>query len=673
MENVFVASCKRVAGKISREMERRQSRKIKTIQLSEGGEVVVWGLGALDLRAKEQESKVARLETSQYKTNMCQSYTLAVKTQTRDLVFESMLKSGEFTFDHMFLIRNPYGEAPLCALALFQTETECRVRVTTRGKTSATDYVATLPKTKFHRVPILGLYASYKNHVLIELLDDTDEIIATHTIPISTKSLPADLANCITVKKKAKDPAFPFVLINGGVDIRTCAYDKEGDIRYYLRRRPRGYGVFPLSDGHFFYMEAEIGTPSFSNPQSVISHDMDYMGRVYKTYLKTNGVHHTVEEKIGGNILAGSNTMLEHTEDMVIEIDKETGETVWSLEIWDLFDDKYKDMMDWCHVNSAAYYEKDRSVLISLRNIHSVICVDYDTKKLRWLLSDPEFWKGTAMTEYLLKPIGDVKWVYQQHAAYELEEDFDGNPDTKHIIVYDNHWAKRRKAESFDKDPNTYVTFFDVNEKDMTVTEYKKFASPKTRIRSNGIYVPEKRRVYNMAGSYAEKIGEDAGGVYEYDFDTGEVLSEYGVKPGFFRGYEFTPSPEKLSQPMGTNRDYLVGDMRCPVLVTKEGTQEIESKRLRAVTNSAVLYELQEDILMVRACDHQLEKIYLIGQKGCYEVDYEDTYQTMDIFSQMAYYHTAWLKDLPVDRYELCIKVNGKYCKTRKFIEKTHL
>lgn len=86
--------------------------------------------------------------------------------------------------------------------------------------------------------------------------------------------------------------------------------------------------------------------------------------------------------------------MLEHTEDMVIEIDRNTGEIVWSLEIWDLFDDTYKDLMDWCHVNSAAYYEKDNSILISLRNIHSVICVDYGTKKLRWLLADPNFGKG---------------------------------------------------------------------------------------------------------------------------------------------------------------------------------------------------------------------------------------------------------------------------------------
>lgn len=673
MENVLAASCKRIVGKILRKMNNCGERKNKTIRLSDGAKVVVWKLGVLDKQAKEQADKIARLEGAQYKTNMWHDYSLAVKSQSRDYVLETMLRSGEFTFDNILVIRNPYGESPLCALALFMTATKCRVRVTTKGKTKETDYVATLPATNFHRVPIFGLYASYENQVLIELLDENNGVFDSHTIPVQTKSLPADLQNCISVRKKANDPAFPFVMINGGVDIHTCAYDREGDIRFFLRRKPRGYGIFPLTDGHFFYMEKDIATPSFSNPQTVLSHDMDYMGRVFKTYLTKDGVHHTAEEKSGGNILVASNTMLGHTEDMVIEIDRHTGETVWSLSIWDLFDDKYKDLMDWCHVNSAVYYEKDQSVLISLRNIHAVICVDYITKKLRWLLSDPEFWKGTAMTKYLLKPIGKITWTYQQHAAYELDEDFDGNPHTKHIMVYDNHWAKRRKAASFDHDPNSYVTFYDINEKEMTVKEYKKFTGPKTRIRANGIYVPEKRRVYNMAGAYAEEMDGNKGGVYEYDFNTGEVLSEYGIKPGFFRGYEFKPSYQQLIQPMEMNRQYLVGELKCPVKMKDEDVKELLAKKAGYVKSAAIDYELLEDILMVKALDHELEKIYLFGQKGSYEVDYSNTYQTMKIFSHMVYHHTAWLKDLPVDRYELYLQVKGDYQKSGKYIEKRHL
>ncbi|EKC57000.1 Arylsulfotransferase (ASST), partial [human gut metagenome] len=124
-------------------------------------------------------------------------------------------------------------------------------------------------------------------------------------------------------------------------------FDIEGKIRYYLSRKPRGYGIFPLSDGHFFYMEKYISVPSYSNPQTVESYDMDYFGRVFRTYLTEKGVHHTAEEKAGGNILTGSNSMLEHTEDCVIEIDRQTGEIVWQLNMAEIFDETYQNMMDW--------------------------------------------------------------------------------------------------------------------------------------------------------------------------------------------------------------------------------------------------------------------------------------------------------------------------------------
>lgn len=671
MGNFVVASCKRVAGRVVRKIKHMEKSRARLIRLPDGGEVVEWGLGLMDRKARKYDAKFRRPEIAKFRSNIQQENSFFVKTASRDYLLEQLLHSGEYTFDHMFLIRNPFGEAPLTALALFYLEKPARVRVTTKGDIPETDYVSLLPRKRYHRVPILGLYADRENKVLIELLDEEDQVMASHQISVGTLALPSDLRDAITVKKLAKDPAYENILINGGVNIHTCAFDREGKIRYFLRRNPRGYGIFPLSKGHFMYMEKYISVPSFSNPQTVQSYDMDYFGRIYRTYLVENGVHHTAEEKVGGNILVASNSMLEHTEDRVIELDRETGEIVWSLDIWDLFDDTYKNMMDWCHVNSAAYYEKDHSVLISLRNVHAVICVDYDTKKLRWMLSDTEFWAGSSMTKYLLQPIGDVPWTYQQHAAFELDADFDGNPDTKHMIVYDNHWAKRRKAKSFDKDPLSYVTIYDINEKEKTVRLYKRFASPKTRIRANGIYVADKKRIYNMAGSYAEPVDGDGGGVYEYDFETGEVLSEFGVKPGYFRAYDFAPNVEELAEPLKTTGNYMCGDLKRPKKMSKEEYHRISSQRADWVSSTAIDYTLQEDLLFLQNVDHEIKKVYFFGAKGKYQVDYADTYQTMEIFSKMVYIIAMQLDQLPPDRYQLYLDVKGEYQKTGKYIEIT--
>ena len=94
-------------------------------------------------------------------------------------------------------------------------------------------------------------------------------------------------------------------------------------------------------------MEREISAPSFTNPHSVQMYDMDYLGRVGRTYLVKNGAHHTVEEKTpGGNILTAGNSLEEHSEDLILELNRENGEIVHQIKLGDLFDETYQDMMD---------------------------------------------------------------------------------------------------------------------------------------------------------------------------------------------------------------------------------------------------------------------------------------------------------------------------------------
>ncbi|MCI5936893.1 MAG: aryl-sulfate sulfotransferase [Eubacterium sp.] len=668
ISSVMVRQTQRIKRKWKKKKARSAGKRIHVYTDPDGGVIRICGVGWLAKKASVLEPMFCRKEAAGILSNIDTESMYALKSATRDVCLEQMLQSETYTFDNIFVIRNPYGEAPLTALAIFYTEKEYAVRVTVKGTTKATDYVQEIPKAKYHRVPILGLYAGRENTVRLELIGEDGKTVAKHTFPITTKKLPKELQNIITVKKMSEDPGIPFVMISGGLGIKTCVFDKEGEIRYFLRRMVKGYGIFPLENGHFFYMEKEISTPSYSNPQCVMSYDMDYLGRVYQCYLTKDGVHHTVEEKAGGNILAGSNTMMEHTEDMVIEIDRHTGEVVWELRVEDLFDGTYKDMMDWAHVNSAVYCEKDHSVLLSLRNIHTVCSVDYETKQLRWMLSDTEFWKGTKMTDKMLAPVGKVPWVYQQHAAYELDADFDGNPDTKHIMIFDNHWAVRRKADSFDDDPLSYVSIYTVNEKEMTVSLYKRFGFRKTRIRANSIYLPEEGRMYSMAGSFAKSLKGNKGAVYEFDFETGKTLSEIRIKPGFFRGYAFEPDVTALTKPLPLNREYVCGNLRQPKPVKLQDMEKISFKRCKKLTDPAYFLLRQEDLIFIREVDHAISKIYFAGAKGVFEVNYEDTYQTMKTFEDKEYFITTQINHLPKDRYKIYVEVKGELYNTGKWV-----
>ena len=567
------------------------------------------------------------------------------------------------------VIQNPYQVSPLTAVIIFDTKEECAVRFTVKGKTEAADISGEVESAASHRIPVIGLYPAMENTVVLELLDKSGKVTDSQEITITTDELPDKLDDAVKPVKTSGESAFELTMVYGQRTTFPFAYDCMGDIRWYMSGEFTS-GIYMLSNSRMIVASNEAFMPSQDKPQTTNLYEMDYLGRAYTMYYVAGGNHHEVIEKEpDGNLLVLTSSLEGHIEDKIQEIDRQTGEIVWQLNMAEIFDETYQNMMDWCHVNSAAYYEKDRTILISLRNVHAVICVDYDTKKLRWILSDPKFWEGTKMTPYLLQPEGDVKWCYQQHAAFEIALPDESNPQKKRIIVYDNHWAKRRKAKSFDKDPLSYVSFYDIDEEKKTVSLHKRFAGPKTRIRANGIYVPDKRRVYNMAGSYAEPVDGDGGGIFEYDYETGEVLSEFGVKPGFFRAYPFEPNVQELAEPMQMTGDYQVGQIKQPQEISSSKYCKLKSEKKHHIKSAAIEYEMQEDLLFVNNVDHEVEKVYFIGDKGGYQVDFDDTYQTMDVFRTMVYKVAMQLTNLPKDKYKIYLQVKGELQTTKKYID----
>lgn len=657
--------------------------KLVSFDIPEGGKCVFAPIACVCNQADKYRELFLRPTSKRIETNLPAQESLALKSYIRDYFLQNTLLSEEYSFDNIFLVRNPYGDSPLSALALFKTDFKCGVKVTVKGKSEETDFSYELSEKVFHRVPILFLLHDCDNKIILELIKNGDSV-DKKTLSISTKGLFCDAVNCVSVEKESKDPAFSNVLITGGLNIRSLAFDKKGDIRYYHKRRVKGYGIFPMTKGHYIFMEKFVTVPSYSNPQCAQFHDMDYLGRVHRTYFQKKGVHHTSQEKTpGGNLLIGSNSMEGHTEDVIIEVHRITGKVVYELRIDEVItDDKYKDLMDWAHVNSVEYY--DDSLLISLRNVHSVICVEYSTKRLKWILADENFWKGTSMEKYCLKPKGEIVWFYQQHAAAFLgakpsKEDgclamkTDVKNDHKKIMVFDNHWHRRRPVEFFDGDDKSYVSFFEIDEKNMTVSMTKKIGLRKTRIRSNAEVDLDKRRVYAMAGSYAEpENGVVCGAVYEYDYDTEEMLGKYNVNPGFFRACKFEPDFEELAKPlnMPSLEDYYVGDALRPTMIDPKRLKRLKMQYGKAVQKEVTMY-IEEDALFVNERDHALKHIYFSGENGVFDVNFDTTYQTMDLFKNDTYNYVTRMDMLTPDCYDIFLDIDGELIKTGKYVNIT--
>ncbi len=666
----LVKKLKRKVKRSKREFEIARGAREKKVYRSNGGTITVRP-EAWVIRGSEAYEEVFRREQSDsFKTNIKKKKMYSLVSQAKDWFLELQLRSEKYKFNNMLAVVNPFGEAPLTALVLFTTLMDYSVRVTVEGDTEDTSFISEYPPAKRHRIPILGLYPGRSTNVVIELLDENGQVCDNRRFPLTTEPLPEDLKDIISVKKKNDKAAFKNILIAGGIDIKPCVFDKEGQIRYYLRRKPKGYGIFPLSKGRFLFMEREISAPSFTNPHSVQMYDMDYLGRVGRTYLVKNGAHHTVEEKTpGGNILTAGNSLEEHSEDLILELNRENGEIVHQIKLGDLFDETYQDMMDWAHINSASYDKEQDSMLVSMRNIHSVASFDWSRDEIRWLFADPRFWEGTEMADKLLKPVGEVPWFYQQHAVFEVELE-EKKPDIKHIMVFDNHWHKRRKVKFFDKDKLSYISFYEINEKEKTVKLYKRFPCPKSKIRSNAIFDKETRHLYAMAGFLVPEIEENLGLIREYDFDSMEVLSEYYVKPGFFRAHEFLPDMVSLSKTLVKNTDYLGGDLKRPQRLTEDEVESLDFQEAPGVKDSSVFYRMQEDLLYIHEMDHAIGAVYLRGNEGVWKVDFSDTWQTMKTFEDADYRIAMWLDQLPLDQYELYILLHGELQNTGKKLTK---
>ncbi len=661
---------KKIKRRIKRHIKFPDARKRQVIH-NNGGTVTIRTAEWVERGSLDYEKVFYRPQTMSVKANIKKEKMYSMTSQAKDWFLELQLRSEKYTFKNMLVVTDPYGEAPLTALILFTTMMDYRVRATVKGDIEATNFTFEYPAQKRHRIPILGLYPGRSTEVMIEILDEQDEVCDTMIFPITTEELPEDLEQVITTKKMNENPGFDNILIAGGIDIRPCVFDREGKIRYYLQRKPKGYGIFPLSKGRFLFMEREISAPSFTNPHSVQMYDMDYLGRVGRTYLVKNGAHHTVEEKVlGGNILTAGNSLEGHSEDLILEIDREHGNIVHRINVGDVFGEEYQDMMDWAHINSASYDEDQNSMLVSMRNIHSVAKFDWETDELKWVMADPRFWKGTSTEEKLLQPIGEVPWFYQQHAVFEVEPEEESDPDVRYIMVFDNHWHKRRKVSFFDKDKKSYISFYKIHEKNRTVELYKRFPCPKSKIRSNAVFDKEKRRLYAMAGSLIPEIEENLGTIIEYDFDTMEVLSEYYVKPGFFRAHEFEPDMQSLAKPLVKNTDYLCGDLKRPEKLSQGEAEHINFSGVKRVSESAIRYRRQEDLLYIHEIDHMIHKVYLKGENDVWCVDFADTYQTMKTFEDADYNIVMWLDTLPEGQYELYLSLGEELQNTGKKITK---
>lgn len=642
--------------------------------------------------ALDYERRVGEERGTGIETDISGKRSYVEKSRVLERGYERILQSGEYDEHHILAVINPYRQAPLTALLLFVTENPCRARVQLEDGGL---YTYTSEAVKEHRLPVFGLHAGTGNQVTVELLGENGEVTFQKQLVLYAKKLPKMLADMIHIDKHKKDSAIPLTFVYGGDSKFPYAFDENGEIRYYLSRNPKAYGLFPLSGGRFLFLIKRFAAPSFANPHSVLCQEMDFFGRVIREYYVPEGVHHDGCEMVpGGNLLLASSSKNDWVEDTVVEIERETGHIVKQFCLANVLKDHpYFDFFDWAHLNTVSYRPDNHTVLVCMRNLHTVMELDWETNQINWLLSDPAVWKGTPYEDKVLEPVGDVAWFYQAHAAYWLP---DQSGKKRQMIIYDNHWHKRRPMATFDEDKKSYVRIYEIDEENKTVSLKQSYGNIKSKIRSNGIVQGD--RVFSMSGYLNEPVDGYDGIVTEFDKKSGKVLNRYYTVNSFYRAYPFFADYDALSQPvswpeqtiLGTEVDVwracdadVVSDtvrqpwFRIPVRHKKERKKRKEDtmknydeelvKREKKSQICRVKLGFYGQFLLVRARDHLVSRVYLQKDNEVYEADFSRTEQRSPaLFARFYYSLIMPVGHLPKGEYRVYFEVDGTVYRTGK-------
>ena len=366
-----------------------------------------------------------------------------------------------YTLDNPNVIVNPYGNSPLTALVIFQTDEDVEVTVTIPGKDKNSTFTHTFAATKEHYLPIYGLYAGKKNEITLSVGDQTKKVI------IETDALPEDMILPTSVKadkSKLGNELYFFTPSSSGY---TVAYDVNGDVRWYLTNYAL-WKIDRLENGNLLVStERLVNSPYYMTGM----YEMTLLGKVVKEYSLEGGYHHDYYEMPNGNFLVASDNFSSGTvEDYIVEVDRETGDIVKTFDLTKILnkeDGKSENwsQYDWFHNNSVWYDEKTNSITLSGRHMDAVINISYETGELNWIIGDSTNW-SEEYQKYFFTPVGeDFEWQWSQHAAMITPEGY--------VFILDNGNNKSKIASEYVPASESYTrgVMYKIDTEKMTIEQ----------------------------------------------------------------------------------------------------------------------------------------------------------------------------------------------------------
>ena len=376
---------------------------------------------------------------------------------------EKKFKVNGYTLDNPNIILNPYGNSPLTALILFETEQELDVKVTITGKDKLTTYTHTFSKAKEHYLPIYGLYADSNNKIIIECGNNKKEIY------IQTEKLPENMILPTSIKANKSKLTNDLYFYTPSSSGYTVAYDVNGEVRWYLTNYAL-WKIDRLQNGHLLVSTERL----INNPYYMTGlYEIDLLGKIYTEFSLEGGYHHDYYEMENGNLLVASDDFNNEdgtVEDYIVELDRPTGKIIKTFDLKKVLNmedgqsENYTSY-DWFHNNSVWYDKKTDSITLSGRHQDAVINISYQTGELNWIIGDSTNW-SSEYQKYFFTPVGNnFEWQWSQHAAMITPEGY--------VFLFDNGNNKSKNKDEYVDASNSYSrgVMYKIDTEKMTIEQ----------------------------------------------------------------------------------------------------------------------------------------------------------------------------------------------------------
>lgn len=484
--------------------------------------------------------------------------------QVVDENIDLLLEENEYTVDNPLLVVNPYGTNNLGVNIYFKTDTESMVSYTISVDDSKIgEFTRTLKNegddnyTTDHQYQLIGFVPGYENEVeLIITNKDGEEEKTKFFINMENVVCKSDtILDSVDGESKSEltDGLYVLFGLDKAFKANSYVYDNDGVLRADLVLSNYRSDRIIFDDGNMYYSYNNNGIAKINR-----------LGKVEKKYVLTDyEMHHDYVLDSDNNkllVLVNSEEEKDDTiEDLIVSVDIDSGEIEEVVDMKDLLPSIYEEAempesgkntyggtgLDWIHINSLSVVNGDGDIVISGREISTVIYLEdiYNSPSVKYLIAEDEVYEDTEYADKVLTKVGDFVAQAGQHTITYVGDDSLGEGQY-YLEMYNNNYgaSNTRKSFPWDEYPGVgtfaegesskyYKYLVDENEKTFTLVEsfdvpYSSIVSSVQDVGDNHVTSSGKSNCYNEYDSEGNLIKQFnysskkyAYRVFKYDFN----------------------------------------------------------------------------------------------------------------------------------------------------------